>query len=135
MKRFMLAVTVLILMASCDITFIEPRYDHYDQVTGYYDIEEYSETFNDYTYYTLRITRESSGSGTVYLHNFYGANLTVRAYLNYNKLTIPYQVVGGYEVEGTGSVNHDHIDLSYRVKDLYHNSIADFCNTYGERDY
>lgn len=136
MKRLMLAVTVLVLMASCDINIIEPRYDHRDQVTGYYDIEEYSETFRDYTYYSLHITKEDySGSSTVYLHNFYGADITVRAYLEYDKLTIPYQVVEGYEIDGTGSLYNDHIDLSYRVKDLYHNSTADFCNTYGDRDY
>src|SRR5688572_11421793 len=98
MKRLMLAFTALMFMASCDITLLEPCYDHRDQVTGYYDIEEYSETFHDYTYYSIHVTKDSYYSSTVYLNNFYGADICVKAYLDYNDLTIPYQVVDGFEI-------------------------------------
>jgi len=135
MNRLILAFAALMFMTSCDITVIEPRYDHRDQVTGYYDIEEYSETFHDYTCYSIHVTKDSYYGSTVYLNNFYGADITVKAYLDYNDLTIPYQIIDGYEIEGTGRLYNDHLDMSYRVKDLYQNSRTDFCSTYGDRDY
>ena len=137
MKRLMLAFTVLMFMVSCDITVIEPRYtyDHRDELTGYYDMEEYSETFHDYTYYSIHVTKDTYSRNTVYLNNFYGADICVKAYVDYNDLTIPYQVVDGFEIEGTGTLYDDHVDMSYSVRDRYQNSRTDFCNTYGGRDY
>jgi len=135
MKRLMFALAALVLMTSCELTVIEPRYDHRDQVTGYYDIEEYSQTYDDYTYYSVHITKDSYHTGIIYLNNFYGADITVEAYLDYDRVTIPYQMVNGYEIEGAGTLHGDHLNLNYRVKDLYNHSAADFCDTWGDRDY
>lgn len=97
-------------------------------------MEEYSETFNDYTYYSVHITKDYSSNDRIYLKNFYGANISVYAYVDYTKITIPNQVVNGYEIEGVGTLQGSNLSLNYRVKDLYHYSATDFCETWGERD-
>jgi hypothetical protein len=130
-----MAVSLIAVMASCDIMVVEPRYDYRDQMVGYYDMEEYSETYNDYTYYSVRISKDTYSRRTIYLNNFYGANVQVYAYVDYSKITIPYQVVNGYEIEGVGTLQGSDLSLNYRVKDLYHHSVSDFCNTWGERDW
>ena len=135
MKRYFLALSLIAVMASCDITIIEPRYDYRDQMVGYYDLEEYSETFNDYTYYSVRISKDGNSGRRVYFDNFYGANIRVYANVDYTKITIPYQVVNGYEIEGVGNLQGNHVSLTYRVKDLYQHSVSDFCDSWGERDW
>ena len=47
----------------------------------------------------------------------------------FDDVRIPFQVVHGYEIEGSGSLFHDELSLSYRVKDLYDHSISDYCET------
>jgi hypothetical protein len=133
MKKFMIAALFLFTLVSCEFNYIEPRYDYRDRVTGYYDLEEYSETHNDYHYYSLHISKYAHGN-TVYLNNFYDADLTVKAYLDDDKLTIPLQVVDGYEIEGVGTVHSYDMSLNYRVKDLYNNTRTDFCEVRGERE-
>ena len=133
MKRLIFAASFLLVMASCDITIIEPRYDSRDQMVGYYDVEEYSETYNDYTHYTLRISKDYNSSYTIYLNNFYGADISVYARVEYDKITIPYQVVDGYEIEGVGNLSGSDLSLNYRVKDLYQNSRTDFCEVWATR--
>lgn len=134
MKRFMFAALFLGALTSCEVNFLESPYDRRDHVTGYYDVEEYSQTFDDYTYYSLRVTKDSYSQGVIYLDNFYAVGITVRAYLNYDDITIPYQVVDDYEIEGSGTFQGRHIDLSYRVKDLYNHAPSDYCNTWGDHD-
>lgn len=134
MKKVFIAALSLITLASCEFNIIEPRYDYRDYVTGYYDVEEYSETYNDYHYYSIHITKYANGR-TVYLNNFYDANLSVYAYLDGDKLTIPLQVANGYEIEGVGTVHSSDLSLNYRVKDLYNDTRTDFCETWGDRDY
>ena len=134
MKKVIIASLLLITLASCEFNYIEPRYDYRDRVTGSYDVEEYSETFNDYHYYAIHITKYSSGR-TVYLNNFYDADLSVYAYLDGDKLTIPLQTVDGFEIEGVGTLHSSDMSLNYRVKDLYSDTRTDFCETWGDRDY
>ena len=133
MKRLIFAASFLLVMASCDITIIEPRYDSRDKFVGYYSVEEYSETYNDYTHYSISISKDYNSSYIIYLHNFYGADISVHAQVDYNKITIPYQVVDGYEIEGVGTLSGADINLNYRVKDLYNNSRTDFCEVWADR--
>jgi len=133
MKRLIFAASFLLVMASCDITIIEPRYDSRDKFVGYYAVEEYSETYNDYTHYSISISKDYNSSYIIYLHNFYGADISVYAQVDYNKITIPYQVVDGYEIEGVGTLSGADINLNYRVKDLYNNSRTDFCEVWADR--
>jgi hypothetical protein len=135
MKRLILSLTALVLMSSCDIMLIEPVYDHRDRVTGHYDIEEYSKTYHDYTYYSIYVSKDRYHSDVIYLENFYGADIRVEAYLDYDVITIPYQVINGYEIDGDGTLTGSHLSLNYRVKDLYNHSITDYCDTWGDRDY
>ena len=129
----MFAASLLLVMASCDITIVEPRYDSRDRMVGYYDVEEYSETYNDYTHYTIHVSKDYNSTYTIYLHNFYGADISVFARVEYDRITIPYQVVDGYEIEGVGNLSGSQLSLNYRVKDLYQNSRTDFCEGWATR--
>ncbi len=127
-------IFLLILVSACDVYYIEPRYDERDRVTGYYTVREFSSTYNDVVYYTMQITR-SGNNQRVYLHNFYGADIRVYAIFEFGQLTIPFQVVNGYEVEGSGNMVGSDIQLSYRVRDRHNNTRADFCNADAQRDF
>lgn len=125
----LISFTVLVLLAtSCTFYDVEPRYDSRDKFVGYYDVEEFSETYNDMTFYEMRISK-SGYDREIYLHNFYGADIRVYATVSFDEIRIPYQVVDGYEIEGSGSIYRNELSLSYRVKDLYDDSISDFCET------
>jgi hypothetical protein len=128
MRTIMYAIGFLTLLSSCEINMIEPRYDERDRVTGYYDLEEFSDTYHDYTYYEVRITKGSYNDETIYVDNFYGANIRVKAIFRNGKITIPYQVIDGYEVDGTGNLSGSRLSLTYRIKDTYNRGPADFCS-------
>jgi hypothetical protein len=133
MKQFFIAALFIGFMASCDVYYVEPRYDYRDQVTGYYDVEDYSETFEEYHYYNVRVTKASSRSSAIYLNDLYTENTQVLAYLDGNSITIPSQLVDGYEIEGYGSITSSSLTLSYVANDRYGNRINDFCELYGNR--
>ena len=128
MKRLFPILIVAVLVASCDYYDAEPRYDARDKVVGRYDVEEYSETYNHYTTYSMYI-RKSGYGREILIDNFYAADIRVYAYLDYDRITIPYQIIDGYEVEGAGTVYGSSISMHYRVKDTYANSYTDFCET------
>jgi hypothetical protein len=126
---------VFLPLAGCNVTIVEPRYDGRDRVTGYYDMEEYSQTYNDMTYYTVHVTKSAGDANEVWLSNFYSVDIRVYAYVHGNKITIPFQVVNGYEVEGVGTIHSDSsMDLNYTVKDQYKDSPTDFCDTKAWRE-
>lgn len=128
MKRLLPIAIVALIFTSCDYYDVEPRYDARDRVVGRYDVEEYSETYHQYASYSIYV-RKTGYSRDIYIDNFYASNIRVFAYLDYDRITIPYQIVDGYEVEGTGTVYGSSINLHYRVKDTYTNSYTDFCET------
>jgi hypothetical protein len=134
MKPLITLFFAALVLTSCTIENIEPRYDPRDRIVGHYDMEEYSETYNDYTYYSLRISK-SVYTGEIYLDNFYAADITVYASLRSDKINIPYQVVDGFEIEGVGTIYGNEIEWSYRVKDRYSDSHNDFCETLARFDY
>jgi hypothetical protein len=137
MKTFIALAFGLVMLTSCDMYMIEdePHYhDYRDDITGHYELDEYSETYRDYTYYTVTISR-GYGRREIYIHNFYGFDRDVLAYLDGHTITIPFQVINGYEIEGHGQVVYDELDLHYSVTDRYHDSPTDFCDTEGYRVY
>lgn len=134
MKPLIALFFAALVLTSCTIENVEPRYDARDRIVGYYDVEEYSETYNELTYYSLRISK-SRYAREVYLDNFYSADISVYATLDYDKITIPYQVVDGFEVEGVGTVYGNEIELSYRVRDRYNDTRSDFCETKARFNY
>ena len=135
MKKVFTASFLLVLLASCEFNVIEPRYDYRDSITGHYGVEEYSETYNDVAYYSLSITKDYHAHYTIYINNFYASGLRVYARLEGSKITIPYQVVDDYEIEGVGTLYGHDLSINYRIKDLYHNTRTDFCELWGSLEY
>ena len=129
MKRLLWFLPGLLALTSCEVTVVEPRYDNRDRMIGYYDVEEYSNTYGDYTYYSMQLSKSGYDGNEIRFSNFYSADISVYAYVNYDRITIPFQVVKGYEIEGVGTYNGSSIDFNYSVKDTYTNSRTDFCET------
>ena len=128
MKNLILFSVLFVFATSCTFYDVEPRYDHRDKFVGYYDVEEYSETYGEYTFYEMRISR-SRHDREIFLDNFYASDLRVYATVSFDDIRIPFQVVDGYEIEGSGTLYHDELNLTYRVKDLYDHSVSDYCET------
>jgi len=131
MKKGLLIVSVLALLSSCDLTFIEVPFDNRDNFTGRFEAEEYSETYDQISFFDLRITRDSDDfSNVVYIRNFYSVDIEVFAEVNGNRITIPRQAIDGYIVEGTGRQENGDVFLTYAVEDTFsRNGRTDFCNT------
>lgn len=129
MKALIFAMVSAMMLTSCFVDeSIEPRYDYRDNVVGYYEVEEYSQTYDDMTYYDINISR-SSHRDEVWIDNFYAADISVYAIVSYDRIRIPFQTVDGYEIEGSGSVRGSRIDFTYSVKDRYSHKATDFCET------
>lgn len=133
MKTFIGFFLGLGMLASCDVYVTEPAIDYRNRIIGLYEVEEYSETYDEYTYYDFSISKSSYSRREIYLDNFYASGLEVYAYVDKDRITIPFQSVKGYEIEGTGYVYRDEIQLNYRVKDVYHEHYTDFCDTQAYR--
>jgi hypothetical protein len=132
MKRLFQWALLALAISGCDIYVVEPAYDSRDRITGHYDAEEYSETYNDLIFYSIYIVKAATRD-RVYIDNFYGSDMRVLAMVDYDRITIPYQVVDGYEIEGVGTFYGHYLSLTYRVKDIYSNSYTDFCETEATR--
>lgn len=128
MKKLIGFVALVLIATSCNYYDVEPRYDARDKFVGYYDVEEFSETYGDITYYEMRISR-SRHDREIYLDNFYAADIRVYAIVTFDDIRIPFQIVDGYEIEGSGTLYHNELNLSYRVKDRFDHSVADYCET------
>ena len=96
MKK-LLYLFLLVGLSSCELYIVEPRYSERDRIVGRYEIEEYSETYNDYTNYSIWIEKSSQYSDQIYIDNFYGSEIRVRASISYDKITIHRQIVNGFE--------------------------------------
>jgi len=118
---------LLIGLSSCEVYFLDPAYSKRDRIVGQYDVEEYSETYNDYTHYSIWIDKSNVYSDQIYINNFYGVDIRVVASISYNSITIHRQVVNGYEIEGVGTVYGDEIEFSYSVRDVVTGTRTDFC--------
>lgn len=119
-------LAMVLFLTSCEI-IIEPVFDDRDRLVGSYRVEEYSQTFNDYSEFTIYIRKAGGYNSNVIVENFYNANLDVRAEVVNGKIYISKQYVDGYEVEGVGTVYFDEIRFSYRVRDTYYYKPTDFC--------
>lgn len=134
MKTFITFVFALVMLTSCDVYMVEPRIDHRDAIVGYYDMEEYSETYHEYVYYDFNISKSRHSSREIFLDNFYASDLHVYAYVDNNYITIPFQIVNGYEIEGHGTLHRgSELQLYYTVSDIYHHGATDICDSYAVR--
>ena len=126
MKKLLFILAAALLAASCDID-VEPRYDPAVRVTGSYQVEEYSLTYDEYTSYDIRIYQ--NGYNRVLISNFYGIDIDVNAEVRGNVLIIPFQVRDGYEIEGRATIDINELHFSYSVRDSYeHHGARNYCD-------
>ena len=128
---FLLALTVI--ATSCDVYYVEPEpvivYDDRDAFVGSYDVNEYSSTYDEYWEYDLSIYKSA---GDIVIDNFYNSGLKVYANVNGSRLSIPWQTVNGYELQGSGYVEGRKLVINYKIRDTYTNGAAwDFCDATG----
>ena len=103
--------------------------DNIDQITGIYDVDEWSETLEAQSFFQLSIYRNSTRNGKIYIENFYNAGIEVYAEVNGYKIQIPLQQVGFYEIEGMGSFYEGELTMEYSVAYIdSHSEIIDVCN-------
>jgi hypothetical protein len=127
MKKLVLAGVVAFALTGCIFYDVEPRYDQRDRIVGSFFVDEYSQTFNGYSSYQFYISK-TAYRDEIFIDNFYASGIRVRANVYSSKITIPYQVVDGYEIEGTGTIYGNELSLFYSVKDLYNTGPTDFCD-------
>jgi len=137
MKKLLALSMALISLSACEVYTIEPVPIHDDRnlITGRYAMDEYSKTYDDYLSYTIGISKASGTGNLVFINNFYNADIVISAYVNGYKISIPYQVVDGYEIEGVGTISGGNIDFSYRVRDTYNDNVYDYCDTDARQTY
>jgi hypothetical protein len=133
MKTLILLFITAFLLTSCYVETIEPRYDHRDAIVGAYEVEEYSETYDEFVYYSIRVGK-SSRYDEIYFNNFYGVDVRVYAILDNGYFSIPFQIIDGYEVEGSGNFDGDEIQMDYYVKDTFSGTRRDYCETVAWRE-
>jgi hypothetical protein len=125
MKKIIL-VALMAVLSACEVVVVEPAIDPRDAIVGSYEVEEYSETYRQVTYYDIHLHKSGRGS-RLYLGNFYGIGITVRAEYRNGRLTIPWQLVQGYEVEGAGTFSRGHLRFQFTITDTYTDTVTDFC--------
>ena len=120
MKRA-LPFIFLALLASCELYIYEEPvpWDDRDMFVGHYHMEEYSQTTGRIDTYNITVDKAWNRAHEVRIRNFYGIGLKVYGIVDGNRLTIPLQVVDGFEIEGTGRVVGDRLNLSFIARDLY----------------
>jgi hypothetical protein len=127
MKTTASLLFILLVATSCDIILVEPAYDERNRIIGSYQLEEYSQTYNDYTSFYIYIRKSGIGQ-QVLIENFYNSDMDVLADYQFDKIYINRQFVNGYEIEGVGTVYGNEIKFNYKVRDTYTNRPTDFCN-------
>jgi hypothetical protein len=133
MKTLFSVLAILIFATSCNMYYVEPvpvvPYDPRDQFTGKYSINEYSSTYDESWAYDMSIYKSQYDLS---IDNFYNTGLRVNAQVNGTSLSIPWQIVDGYELQGDGFVEGSKITINYKIRDTYtNNSPWDFCSATG----
>ena len=128
MKTLVAALTGVLMLISCANDETVPVRDYRERLIGYYDVEEYSETYGEYIYYDMYVSR-AYYRDEIYLEDIYAENTRVRAIVDFDRITIPYQITAGFEFEGSGVYYNGKLELNYRVRDTYHQTYSDYCST------
>ena len=126
MKKLIYGISLLLALSACEVVVVEP-YDPRERIIGDWEIEEYSQTFDEIYLFPITISRFGGDGESVRIHNFYDSNLSVRAYLVGNKIQIPFQVVDFYEISGVGTIHGDEITFNYAVYDQIYGGLTDHC--------
>ncbi|UII25320.1 hypothetical protein LVD15_18700 [Fulvivirga maritima] len=128
-KQLLYIIPIAILLASCEVVVVEEPVisNARDQFLGYYEVDEYSTTFDEYVYYNMDVVR-GEYRDEVFLTNFYGANIDVLAEVNGNSIYIPSQRVDGYYIQGNGRINGNQLVINFNVDDYYdHHVPTNYC--------
>ena len=120
MKKVMLFAGLLFL-ASCEIYLFEEAnaWDDRDEFVGSYNVEEYSQTTDHIYTYSMTIHKSCCVRDEVRISNFYGADIKVKGLVYNNRITIPLQLAGGYEIEGTGKLVNGKLVMNFFARDIY----------------
>lgn len=129
--RILLAIAIVGLLSSCEISIHSEEpiiVDERNKFIGNYQIEEYSDTYDMITEYSISIVKSAYDPEIIFIRNFYGVDIEVLAEVRADYLFIPLQEVNGYEIEGEGWYDHHEITLDYTVRDLHqYRVVNDFC--------
>ena len=120
-------IAFAVVLASCEIIVVDSDYAQVNLVSGVYQLEEYSQTYNQNFQYTVWVSQSGGDSRILYIDNFYDQEITVRAEVIGRKLYIRQQYVDGYEIEGSGTIWGSKIQLDYSINDVYSNRPTDYC--------
>ncbi|MCK6618251.1 MAG: hypothetical protein L6Q51_11475 [Cyclobacteriaceae bacterium] len=126
-------IAVLVGLSACEFYYYDPYANPVSRIAGRYSVSEYSETYNVWYNYTIRIEPSGYNAQEVRIDNFYDAGVRVYATVSNTKITIWRQTVNGYTVEGTGTVYGDEISFTYSVRDNRSNAHTDFCEATASR--
>jgi hypothetical protein len=129
MKTIVYLLLSAFAFVSCVDYTDETRYDERDRIVGRYEVEEYSTTYDDHLYYDMYLSKDRSSRSLIYLDDFYLENLRVYADLDDDYISIPFQIVDGYEIEGSGYLYHGDLHLNYKVRDRYENAYPEYFET------
>ena len=119
-------IAFAVALASCEIIVVDSDYDQVNLADGAYQVEEYSQTYNQNFHYSVWIN-QLGGSSVLYIDNFYDQEITIKAEVIGRKLYIREQYVDGYEIEGSGTIWGSKIQLDYSINDVYSNKPTDYC--------
>lgn len=119
----------IILLSGCELLYEEEPDDNIDQIVGFYEVDEWSETLGAQSFFEISVYRNSTRSGKLYFENFYNAGIEVFGEVNGYKIQIPLQQVGRYEIEGMGSFYDGELTMTYSVQNIESKTqIIDICN-------
>jgi len=128
MKTAAWIVLIAFSLSSCIIESVEPRYDNRDRFVGFYQVEEYSSTFRQFANFPMEV-RRSGSRDEIRMINFYDSEISIYARVSGSSINIPFQIVDGYEIEGSGYLSGGELLLDYRVRDRYSNVPVDYCES------
>ncbi len=120
-------IAFAVTLASCEIIVVDSDYDQVNLTDGAYQVEEYSQTYDQNFHYSVWINQLGAGSPVLYIDNFYDQEITVRAEVIGRKLYIRKQYVDGSEIEGSGTNWGSKIQLDYTINDVFSNRPIDYC--------
>jgi hypothetical protein len=127
LSKILSFIAILVVVSACDIVVVDPYDDRVNLTPGSYQVEEYSQTYEQHFQYSVWISHCGDGSHSVYIENFYNEGLLVKAEIIGRKIYVRRQYVEDYRVEGVGTITSHSIQMDYSVTDLYSNAPTDFC--------
>jgi hypothetical protein len=67
------------------------------------------------TDYQVEIAKSSVADSVIEISNFFNNDATAKAYVNNLEIVLPQQVVGGVNIQGTGTISDDYQKISWTV--------------------